>query len=222
MIKSNYIVHDCETGGLDCNENPITEYAAIILEPKTLKEVDRWETFIKPYNGLKLTQESLDRTMVNISDINAGIDIKQFNKTYSAFLKTHQVKAKYKDKGRLLSVGHNIPFDHGFLEYALNLGGLEFFEYVHENFIDTLPLAKLLWGVNGDEKINLGICCERAKIKLTDAHGAMNDTESTADLFRFFAKKIRSKKGDNVLEESSKRAIGAEFYEFRCGQKSSL
>ena len=46
MIKSNYIVHDCETGGLDENLNPITQYAAIVLDYKTLKEVDRWETFV--------------------------------------------------------------------------------------------------------------------------------------------------------------------------------
>lgn len=67
MIKSNYIVHDCETGGLDENLNPITQYAAIVLDYKTLKEVDRWETFVKPYNNLVIEQEALDRTMVSMS-----------------------------------------------------------------------------------------------------------------------------------------------------------
>ena len=38
MQKSNYIVFDCETGGLDESKNPITQYAAVILDGKTLKE----------------------------------------------------------------------------------------------------------------------------------------------------------------------------------------
>ena len=121
MIKSNYIVHDAETGGLDENKNPITQYAVVVLDGRTLKEIDRWETFVKP---------------------------------------------------------------------------------------------------QGDEKINLGACCERAKIKLTDAHGAMNDVEATADLLRWFMKKLRAKKGEGVADELlSGRARGNEFFEFKCGAK---
>ena len=51
MIKSFYKIYDCETGGLDFRKNPITQYACIILDPRTLKEVDRWVTFVKPYNN---------------------------------------------------------------------------------------------------------------------------------------------------------------------------
>ena len=39
MIKSNYIVFDCETGGLDESKNPITQYAAVILDCKSLNIV---------------------------------------------------------------------------------------------------------------------------------------------------------------------------------------
>ena len=52
MIKSNYIVFDTETGGLDETKNPITQYAAVVLDGCTLKEIDRWETFVKPYGDL--------------------------------------------------------------------------------------------------------------------------------------------------------------------------
>ena len=41
MIKSNYIVFDCETGGLYEDKNPITQYAAVVLDGSTLKEIDR-------------------------------------------------------------------------------------------------------------------------------------------------------------------------------------
>lgn len=219
MIKSNYLVHDCETGGLDENKNPITQYAAVILDYKTLKEVDRWETFVKPYNDLVIEQDALDRTMVSMSDINAGISIKEFVSTATEFWDSHRAKSKKREMGRLISVGHNVPFDHRMLEYALNLQKKDFWDFIYENFIDTYPLAKLTYGLTGQEKINLGATCGLAKIKLTDAHGAMNDVEATSDLFRFFARKLRAKKGEGVIEELSKRTKGAEFFEFKCGGK---
>lgn len=54
MTRSNYAVFDCETGGLDETKNPITQYACIILDGQTLKEVDRWETYVKPYGDLEI------------------------------------------------------------------------------------------------------------------------------------------------------------------------
>ena len=219
MIKSNFIVHDCETGGTDENQNPITQYAAIVLDYKTLKEVDRWETFVKPYNDLVIEKEALDHTMVSMSDINAGISIKEFVGTATEFWEGHRAKSKRKEMGRLVSVGHNIVFDHRFLGYALNIFKKDLWFYLYDNFIDTWPLAKMTYGLTGEEKLNLTASCERSKIKLTDAHGAMNDVEANADLFRFFAKKLRSKKGEGVVEETAKRTRGLEFFQFKCGGK---
>ena len=47
----------------------------------------------------------------------------------------------------------------------------------------------------------------------------MNDVEANADLFRWFAKKLRAKKGEGAVEASDGRAKGAEFFEFKCGAK---
>ena len=94
MQKSNYIVFDCETGGLDESKNPITQYAAVILDGKTLKEIDRWETFVKPYADLVIEQEALDRTMVSMSDINSGLNVKEFIATATEFWEAHRVKTK--------------------------------------------------------------------------------------------------------------------------------
>ena len=119
----------------------------------------------------------------------------------------------------LITVGHNIVFDHRFLGYALNIFKKDLWFYLYDNFIDTWPLAKMTYGLTGEEKLNLTASCERSKIKLTDAHGAMNDVEANADLFRFFAKKLRSKKGEGVVEEATKRTRGLEFFQFKCGGK---
>lgn len=220
MIKSNYIVFDCETGGLDETKNPITQYAAVVLDGKTLKEIDRWETFVKPYADLVIEQEALDRTMVSMSDINSGLNVKEFIATATEFWEVHRFKAKNKEMGRLVPVGHNIPFDNRMLNWALNyLKKPNVEEWMYPNFIDTLSLAKLAFGINGEEKINLGASCTAAKIKLTDAHGAMNDVEATADLLRWYMRKLRAKKGDSVNESNQGRAKGNEFFEFKCGAK---
>ena len=220
MIKSNYIVFDCETGGLDESKNPITQYAAVILDGKTLKEIDRWETFVKPYADLVIEQEALDRTMVSMSDINSGLNVKEFIATATEFWEAHRVKTKKREMGRLVPVGHNIPFDNRMLNWALNyLKKPNVEEWMFPNIIDTFPLAKLAFGINGEEKINLGASCTSAKIKLTDAHGAMNDVEATADLLRWYMRKLRAKKGDSVNESNQGRTKGNEFFEFKCGAK---
>lgn len=220
MIKSNYIVHDCETGGLDENKNPITQYAAIVLDYKTLKEVDRWETFVKPYDDLVIEQKALDSTMVTMSDVNNGITLQEFVKTATTFWENHRARTRYRDMGRLVSVGHNVSFDHRFLNYALGTQNKTIWEYFQDNFVDTYVLSKMAFGLKGDEKLNLGATCGYTGIDLTDAHGAMNDTEATADVLRWFIKNIRSKKGVKIESaEAGGRAKGSEFFEFKCGAR---
>ena len=218
MLKSNYIVYDCETGGLKCEEHPITQFACSILDFKTLKEIDRWETFIKPYNGLKITPESLKRTQVSMTDVNNGILVEQFNKTLMAFLQQHNAISKNSERGRLIPVGHNVTFDNNFISYALALDKFNFYDGVFEDAIDTEKLAHLAWNLTGEEKINLGACCSYAGIKLTDAHGAANDVAATSELLRYFMKKMRSKKGDVVSSEIKQREKGIEFFEFKCAK----
>lgn len=216
MITSYYIVHDCETGGLDPMSNPITQYAAIILDYDTLKEVDRYETCVKPYNGLKIEIEALNHTMLTMAEINNGIVLPKFVKDIQQLYDKHRGRAKSKDANRLISVGHNVPFDHMFLAYALAMQGLDIWDYFQDAFIDTQVLSKMAWGVNGTEKLKLGVCCERAGISLTDAHGAMNDVEATADLLRYFVRRMRAT-GEITNTKKAERATGTGFFEFECG-----
>lgn len=218
MIKSNYIVFDVETGGLDPNKNPMTQYAAVVLDGRSLKEIDRFETYIKPYNNLVIEKQALEHTQVRMSDINKGISIKNFVEVVTEWWSQNIADTKIKEMGRLIPVGHNVPFDIGFVDYALKYVGVgTYTDWMYPNLIDTFGLGKMAFGIQGDEKLNLTACCERAKIKLADAHGAMNDVEATAELFRWFMKKLRSKAGAG--SDSYTRARGAEFFEFRCGVK---
>ena len=222
MIKSNYIVLDCETGGLDEHKNPITQFACVILDGVTLKEIDRWETYVKPYADLVIEKEALAHTMVTMSDINSGVKLDLFAKTLIAFLERHRMKTKTREQGRLILVGHNVTFDMRFLNAALEYAGYEetLEEWVYPNIIDTFAIGKMTFGVGKErtEKLNLGACCDRANIKLTDAHGAMNDVVATAELFRWYIKKLRADKTKGSSEVES-RPKGSEFFEFKCAVK---
>lgn len=221
MIKSDYCVLDCETGGLDPRKNPITQFAAIILDGRTLKEKDRWETFVKPYDGLTIEKDALKSTMVSMSDINSGITKKRFAETAKAWFASHQAKTKIPEMGRLIMVGHNVlPFDRPFLDACFEEFGFSCDDYFYPGGIDTLPLAKLTFGIDGDEKINLGACLGYIGIKIKDAHGAMNDVEGNSDLLRWFMRKLRAKKGSGAGGEGgSDRPRGEEFFEFMCSAK---
>ncbi len=214
MIKAPYIVWDVETGGLNCMNNPITQFAAVVLDYNTLKEVDRFETFVKPYNKLKIEPKVLELTMLSMSDINSGMTVDVFTKELTTFINKN--KASKNDFGRPLCIGHNVCFDLQFITYALAYTGYDIFDYIQDSFIDTMVLSKMAWGIQGTEKLKLGICCERAGVSLVDAHGAMNDVYATADLFRYFVNKMRS---DSVSSFSSNnnRARGNKFFEFDCG-----
>lgn len=210
---------DVETGGLDETKNPITQYAAVVLDGKTLKEIDRWETFIRPYGDLTIEQRALDHTMVSMADINKGLSIEKFIDTAITFWEQYMVRGRTREQGRLIPVGHNVTFDLRFINYALAFCGKPNIEqWMYPNFIDTLVLSKLAFGVKGDEKINLGAVCALTKIKLTDAHGAMNDTLATTELLRYFMRQLRSisSSGKTTVEERSK---GIEFFEFKCAKK---
>ena len=155
-----------------------------------------------------------------MSDVNSGMKLKDFIGTATDWWESHRTKAKVKEMGRLVPVGHNVTFDIRFLNYALSLEEKPLLdEWMYPNLIDTFGLGKMTWGVTGEEKLNLGACCERAKIKLTDAHGAMNDVEATADLLRWYMRKLRAKKGEGTAEATQGRAKGDEFFEFKCGAK---
>jgi len=219
MLRSYYCVHDVETGGLDCNKNPITQYACVILDPFTLKEVDRYETFVKPYDDLTIEKQAIEHTMVTMSDVNNGVSCKKLYSTLKTLWSKYQANGKFKDSNRIVSVGHNIPFDHGFLQYVFNRFDDSIWNYLLPNFLDTFAIGKLAFAINGDEKLNLTACTERAKIRLNDAHGAMNDVEATADLLRWYMRKIRNNKGDVVATNEVKRERGQKFFEFACGAK---
>jgi len=197
MKKAKYIILDCETGGLSPQENPITQIALLTID-NTLKEVERFETFIKPYDDLKITKGALDATGLSMADINSGISNKQAVKVLIDYFK----KAKGGSHASLkpVVVGHNVQFDTGFLEYLFQSANDDFWKYVNPTTVDTMVLTKMFNPTISSLK--LGICCEEVGIDLPDAHKAMNDVIATTDLFRVYINKLRDA-GDVTVSNSN-------------------
>lgn len=187
MRKANYVVLDCETGGLNAKENPILEIALVILDTD-LSEVLRYETYIKPYGDLKVTKEALRANGIKMQDVEkSGISKKEAQTNIASILKKSMGGSHHPSR-RPVIVGHNVNFDVEFLIEFFKDSKYNFLDLVYDIIIDTQGDAKRAFPKAPDLK--LGTCCELAGIKLINAHRAMPDTLATADLFRFFCGKL--------------------------------
>ena len=193
--KNNYIVLDCETGGLSADKNPITQFACIVLDPKTLKELHRFETFVQGYADLKHEAEALRFTGIKMQDIESGITVNEL------VTKLREISDEFK-VGRMphtrpLIVGHNVPFDITFIKKAFEIVSKHKYRktYPEDVFFDTMQLSRLRWVdefTPSDNLLNLKTCCDRADIELVNAHSAMGDVEATVQLFKYFIQSMKS------------------------------
>lgn len=214
MALANIMCFDCETGGLSSVANPITQFAAIMAD-ENLNEINRFQTFIKPYNNLKIEQKALDMTMTSMDQINKGADVKAFVEMLIKFAKMGTIgSGRWIKKPEIL--GHNVPFDIAFAKACFTFCSKNFSDYFSDNngeinYYDTIKLARLKWpkfSNDEDNKYRLGSCCERMGIILTDAHGAMADTVATLKLFRGFSSNLVDVGGKTI-----KTAVSTEVEE---------
>jgi DNA polymerase III alpha subunit (gram-positive type) len=209
MKAVDFVIFDFETGGLKADLNPAVEIALITIDGKTLKEKNRWETFIKPYDNLTIERAALNANGLKMSDINSGLSKQDLiNELKDYFLLSNPTNAVMK---RPIMVGHNVKFDMSFIEYIFKDDKKGLFNYVSKIQIDTL--TESLRAFPNETSHKLSDICALVGISLVDAHKAMNDTIATKDLFIHFTKKLRTKKGEtsslgNSIElQSSKRII---------------
>jgi len=204
-MKTNLIVADCETGGLLYKENPITEICLYIISPTTFKLIDKYQTYVKPYNNLKITKSAIEATQVDMKNVEAGIELKTLVTTLIVYFKKAKNNAKY-DLPQM--VFHNASFDKQFLEYAFELCGKNLYDYIDPIFICTMRMIKLHDAGSKNDKvettsISLAASCERFNIKLKSAHGAENDVIATAALLKAMTLKLRNNniKGEKPEKE---------------------
>lgn len=201
---ANFIVVDCETGGLP-NKNSkavydvaLTEIACVAIN-SSLEIVDQQSWMVKPYkDGLEYNPKAAEASGITKQMVEEqGEDIFGVQKEVVKFLK------KYKQGSSLpVILGHNfIKFDSEFMLNLFEFCKDDLLKYVNSEPEDTIKWARLMWPESTNYK--LGTCCENAGITLINAHRALTDTIATAQLWIHFMKNLRGQ--GNSLEKEEKK-----------------
>lgn len=195
------LICDFETGGLNCRVNAITEFAGIIIDTTTFQEIARYDAILQPYDkSLLYEPDALAHTNINMSQLEAGVDLKTFKKDFLAFLKKGKI---YKgEKFQMVMAGHNILFDAGFMQHLFHYlnadiltylaGDIDFFGNPQLHLLDTMKLAIQTWAE--DETMlghTLTDCVNKIGDELVNAHRAMNDVQATVGLVVDLLKRLR-------------------------------
>jgi len=198
----NYLVIDFETGGFDYNTCAITQVALIILEGKSLIQLNEYNSYITPYDK-EYEQGALTATNISLDKLKKeGKDAKIVAKELEAILSRY---ASRSNKDKLIWVGHNPLFDIGFFNVFMKqfskqsidkyFTGKPFDNFFIPDNIDTILLARIAFEreTMSSASYKLQSVCERLGVELTDAHDAMNDTVATKNVFNIFANKLKEK-----------------------------
>lgn len=221
-MKNNLGICDVETGGTECEKNPITQLTIEVVDPIEFQTIHHFETFVKPYNNLVIEQEALKRSRVTMQQINTGMDSKILIKELIAAFK--KANKSGRDSTKPYLVGHNFGFDMAFLVYLFKFYNQDLYSYVEEVPFDTLAIMKWYEGNSlkstEAQKYNLTACCERLGIALKGAHGSGADVEATKQLFYTLTNLFRnanttdSKTGAKALHSNKTNHREGFFFEF--------
>lgn len=203
MKKANYIIFDCETGGLDKEKNPITQIALLTLDSTTLEELDRFEFFIAPYDDLVITKKSLEMTGLKMKDIEAGYSKKDAVTILIDYFKS-SMPAKH-PSNRPVMIGHNVPFDLGMVGSLFERDKKDLYNYINDSHIDTMTLAKMYDPAAALDSLALGNVCKWFDIELKSAHRAMPDVVATTKLFKTLTVMLRDSTAGVELDDKVKK-----------------
>lgn len=212
---------DVETGGLKNNEHPITQVSIEVIDSVNFNHVAGFTSFVQPYNDLEITEKALQASRVTMAQINKGIDVKILMKELINIFKIANKSGK--EATRLILVGHNVPFDLGFLEYLFYYMNKRLYDYVSRTHIDTMTLAKLKEAgslkSSENQKFTLSACCDREGIVLHNAHGAAADVAATKKLLIKLLNNLRYANTSGSSEsggtpKNRKKAREGYFFEF--------
>ena len=177
-LPTKFFVFDFETTGTDPARHAPIEIAAIVLDMATLKEVDRFQTLIQPFEGAEFDREAMAVNGISQEELKNSPDAESAFRKLKAFAERH---------GTMYAVAHNVDFDWDFLKaaevrhkiWAVPLEKLK---------IDTQAIAVWVLGRNGQLKGHgLKSLLGAFNLDKTGHHRAMFDVEQLCEVIRRLA-----------------------------------
>ncbi len=120
------VVVDVETGGFECNRHALLEIAAVPIE---LDPEGRFvlgptvSTHVEPFPGSVLDPRSMEVTGIDVT--HPFRDAKPEREALDLIFHHVRMAARKAECQRAILVGHNAPFDLGFINAAVGAGGAQ-------------------------------------------------------------------------------------------------
>ena len=178
LEDSTYCVFDLETTGTSFRTDSITEVG--IMKVKNGEVIDTFESFVNPERHIPEKVQEITHITDDMVKDAPTID---------------EILPKIMDFfGDSILVAHNANFDTSFIRYACEQRNLSF----DNTYLDTLALAKVLYP--DFTKYKLGIIAEKLGIKVENAHRALDDVNTTVQVFNKMCEELRDKKISKLHE----------------------
>ena len=177
-LDEDYVVFDIETTGFSCVTNKIIEIGAVKVSGGQI--VDRYSTFVNPKEPIPFDIEKL--TSINDSMVADAPDIETVLPEFMKFCEG------------CIMVAHNASFDMSFIRENCRRQGMadEF------TVVDTLGMARSMFENLKNYKLDTVV--EAVGGSLEHHHRAVDDAESTADIFVKLSARLKDR-GVTDLDE---------------------
>ena len=174
-------VIDLETTGLNAGSHEIVEISLMIVDSKTLKEVSRFTSMVKPRRLTLVSDKAMKVNGLKFADLAKAPTSEVVRGRIYEWIEDLNLKSK------LTPCGYNYSFDGKFLE--LFFGKIEYgylFKYWH---IDVKTMAWERWWKDElgevSDAVHLTEVAEHYNL-VHKAHDAFGDVYVTAELLRIF------------------------------------
>lgn len=174
------VVVDVETGGFDKKKDALLEVAAVFVNFNAdglLAPVETLHYHVAPFAGSNIDPKSLKITGIDpFHPLRPAQDEVQVAEKLFGAIRAYQ---KQQECGRSILVGHNAPFDLGFIHALAERTGYPRNPFHPFSVLDTVSLGALAYG-----QTVLARIAQMAGLEYDSeqAHGARYDAELTAAL----------------------------------------
>ena len=177
--KRYFFVVDFETGGLDPQKHDPVQIAVQVLDPKTLKPVSSFVSYMKA-SPERVSPEALAIHGISLDTLAEAPEPEVVFEAMVEFLRPYQ---------QGLFVAHNAKFDYDFMvAWAAKCAfeGFRLNQVFDYRLICTAQLAFEKWVLHDQtmQRVKLEDITKALKITHAKAHDALSDVEATGEVLR--------------------------------------